>query len=149
MRAIDGDDPAAVLLASFLLIAHRLAEAVAVEVDKRVRSAYARAHRPAPEVRLIQLRPTARPHDSASPTDGSQPSARREPDHRWWVSPFTRLQPCGPGRSQRETVLILPFVNGPRGKPLRASTTVGLLAAPKSTTPSGNPIAQSHVDGEQ
>lgn len=147
-ESVDAAHPAATMLTTFLLIAHRLTETSQVIIDKKIRAAYARAHRPAPEVRLVHLRPSARP-DTQGDGFRADGSARREPDYRWWVPPFVRNQPCGPGRTQREPVLILPHINGPRGKPVRASTTVRILAQPKPRPATQTDTTVSHVDGER
>lgn len=146
---LDSGHPSAVLIATFLLIAHRLAESAGVSVDRRIRRSYLREGRPAPEVRLVHLRPAARPSaGNADESAGDADRVRREPEYRWWCAPFTRNQRRGPGLSEVETILVLPFINGPRGKPVRASTTVRLLAQPKSKPTSNTAEAVSHVDGD-
>jgi hypothetical protein len=139
-HGVYGDHPAAVLLATWLLIAHRLTESIPVAVDPPIRKAYARSGRPTPEVQLVRLGPhPQRGAGTLAAAHGAQAHARRQPDHRWWVKPFVRNQPHGPRGTLRKPVLVFPFVNGPAGKPIRASTTVRILAQPTAREPGGKP----------
>jgi hypothetical protein len=96
-------------------------------VDKRIRRAYARAGRAAPQVRLVRLRP--RTGSPASPGG----SAAREYTHRWWVDPYWRDQPYGPGRALRKRRLVAGSVRGPGDKPLVLKPTVRVLGSTRTT----------------
>jgi hypothetical protein len=125
---VNGSDPLAALVTSWLLIAQRLAEAQPTPVAPPIRKAYARAHRPAPEVRLVRITPTR----SSSPSPGTSDrtsTGRATPDHRFWVSAHQRNQAHGPGRSLRKLIDIDPFLKGPEDKPIKASTTVRILGS--------------------
>ena len=84
---VDAASPAAVLVATWLLIAQRLAETTPVDVGKAIRKAYQRSGRPAPDVRLVRIRGT----DPPRPTSATTPPARSGEgqstphEYRWWV----------------------------------------------------------------
>ena len=129
---VDADSPAAVVVATWLLIAQRLAETTPVQVDKAIRKAYQRAGRPAPDVRLVRIRgahPTRHTGGPVTPQrfNGERPATPRE--YRWWVKAHWRQQPYGPGRRLRRPFLVLPQLRGPDDKPIKASTVVRMLAA--------------------
>lgn len=71
------------------------------------------------DVQVVTLR---RPRHA--PPDDHEPGAHREYSHRWIVRPHYRLQPYGPGRTQRRLILIGPYVKGPEDKPLKTPTRV-------------------------
>jgi len=128
---VDAGSPAAVLVATWLLIAQQLTETAPVPVDKAIRKAYQRAGRPAPDVRLVRIRgttSTTRPAGAttARPPGGDQPPNPHE--YRWWVKAHWRQQPYGPGRALRRPLLVLPQLRGPEDKPIKASTVVRMLA---------------------
>ncbi|MBT8227332.1 MAG: hypothetical protein HKP61_05360 [Dactylosporangium sp.] len=124
---VNGDDPLAALVASWLIIAQQLTRAEPATVDPPIRRAYARTHRPPPEVHLVRIKPgTPRPAPATAVSDRT-PSGRAKPDHRFWVSGHERNQAYGPGRSLRRKIDIDPFLKGPEGAPIKASTTVRIL----------------------
>jgi len=131
---VNGDDPLAALLSSWLIIAQQLTQDDAAPVDPPIRKAYARARRQPPEVRLVRIKPVSsqpRPTDTA----GERPSSgRAKPAYRYWVSPHERNQAYGPGRTLRKKIDIDPFLKGPEGAPIKASTTVRILGAARTKT---------------
>jgi hypothetical protein len=143
---IDANDPAAVIVTTWLLIAQRLTETTEVEVDKTIRRAYQRAGRPAPEVRLVRIRgnsPARRTAGSAA--DRTAGGQQRE--YRWWVKAHWRQQPYGPGRVLRRPLLVLPQLRGPADKPIKASTVVRMLtAAPARPNPARAGTATTTTD---
>jgi hypothetical protein len=135
---VNGDDPLAALVASWLIIAQQLTREEQTPVDASIRRAYARAHRPAPEVHLVRIKPGT-PRPAPNPPLGTATRAgRAKPDHRFWVSAHERNQAYGPGRTLRKRIDIDPFLKGPEGAPIKASTTVRVLGT--SRTP---PVAQN------
>jgi hypothetical protein len=127
---IDETSPVAVLVATWLLIAQRLAETIPVEVDKAIRKAYQRSGRPTPEVRLVRIRgtnPTGRSGTATPRPNGDRPPTPHE--FRWWVKAHWRQLAYGPGRTLRRPFLVVPQVRGPKDKPIKASTVVRMLAA--------------------
>ncbi|GAA3742175.1 hypothetical protein GCM10022225_27210 [Plantactinospora mayteni] len=125
---VNGDHPLASLVASWLIIAQQLTRDEPTPVDPPIRKAYARAHRPPPEVRLIRIKPaTSRPSPPPTTADDRTPSGRAKPDHRYWVSAHERNQAYGPGRSLRKKIDIDPFLKGPEDAPIKPSTTVRIL----------------------
>ncbi|MBO3736656.1 hypothetical protein [Actinoplanes flavus] len=124
---VNGDHPLAALIASWLIIAQQLTHDEPTPVDSPIRKAYARARRPAPEVRLLRIRPRSSPPQLAdTPTAGAR-TGRAKPDHRFWVSGHKRNQAYGPGRTLRQEIDIDPFLKGPENLPIKASTTVRVL----------------------
>ncbi|MEU2616164.1 hypothetical protein ABZ570_32040 [Micromonospora sp. NPDC007271] len=122
-------DPAAALVATWLLIAQQAAEVTAVKVDKVVRKTYARMNRPAPEVQIVHIRAS---RTAISPKTGSAPGeATHSQTSRFWVSGHWRNQPYGPGRALRRPVYINPFLRGPDDAPIKLSTTVRMLSSHK------------------
>jgi hypothetical protein len=138
---VDADSPAAVVVATWLLIAQRLAETGPVQVDKAIRKAYQRAGRPAPDVRLVRIRGTHATRHTGGPATPQQSNGEQAPaphEYRWWVKAHWRQQPYGPGRTLRRPLLVLPQLRGPDDKPIKASTVVRMLAAapaPPAPTP--------------
>jgi hypothetical protein len=126
---IGADSPAALVVTTWLLIAQKLAETTPTEVDRTIRKAYQRSGRTAPEVRLVRIRGTATPSGprTVTKTATGDPQA---PDrqYRWWVRGHWRNQAYGPGWTLRRPVFIDPQIRGPEGKPLKADTTVRILA---------------------
>ncbi len=128
---VDARSPAAVLVATWLLIAQRLTETSPVEVDKAIRKAYQRSGRPAPEVRLVRIR-GANPTRPGGGSEFRNLGGKRQSmphEYRWWVKAHWRRQPYGPGRALRRPLLVLPQLRGPDDKPIKASTVVRMLAA--------------------
>ncbi len=126
---VNGGDPLAGLVTSWLIIAQQLALYEPTPVDPPIRKAYARARRPPPEVRLIRIRPPDSSAQSTATTGGRTPTGRAKPDHRYWVSGHERNQAYGPGRSLRKKIDIDPVLKGPEDKPIKASTTVRILGS--------------------
>ncbi|MEV6494491.1 hypothetical protein AB0M20_38595, partial [Actinoplanes sp. NPDC051633] len=112
------------LITTWLLIAQQIAAAEPAVVDTAITRAYARAGRPAPDVRVLRIR-GPRTGQLARPASGQ----RRPAAARVWVAGHWRNQPYGPGRALRRPVYIHPFLRGPQNLPIAASTTVRILGA--------------------
>jgi hypothetical protein len=132
---VNGSDPLAGLVASWLIIAQQLTQDEPAPVDPPIRKAYARARRQPPEVRLIRIKPTRAEPRPAEPASERTPTGRAKPDHRYWVSAHPRNQAYGPGRALRKEIDIDPFLKGPEGAPIRASTTVRILGSARTHHP--------------
>jgi len=129
---LNAESPLAALVASWLIIAQQLTHDEPTLVDPPIRKAYARARRPAPEVRLIRIKPRhSQPQTTETPS-GRSPTGRAKPDHRYWVSGHERNQAYGPGRSLRHKIQIDPFLKGPDDAPIKASTTVRVLGTSRT-----------------
>jgi hypothetical protein len=126
---VDADDSTtAVVVATWLLIAQKLAETVESDVDRSIRRAYQRSGRPAPQVRLVRIRGSASPSNATAGTPQRSTDAPTvERTYRWWVRGHWRNQPYGPGRTRHRWIFIDPQLRGPDGKPIKASTTVRIL----------------------
>ncbi|WBB69115.1 hypothetical protein [Micromonospora sp. WMMD812] len=126
---LPGDHPAAALVATWLLIAQQAADIRPADIAKAVRKAYARADRPAPQVRIVGIRGSRTTTPSGTrPAPGDSAPVRTT---RFWVSGHWRNQPYGPGRSLRRPVYINPFLRGPDDAPIKLHTTVRILRSPK------------------
>lgn len=137
-HTVDGSDPLAGLVASWLIIAQQLTQADPTPADPAIRKAYGRAHRPPPDVRVVRIKPLrSRPELTPTGPDHT-PSGRAKPDHRYWVSAHKRNQAHGPGRSLRKEIDIDPFLKGPEDAPIKPSTTVRILGTAR----------QRHDDGD-
>jgi hypothetical protein len=103
---IAADHPAAPLLVAWLLIAQRLAETSPLPVPRAVQRAQARTGRPAPEVRLVRVRPrrTSPPNRHHQATDSAAPAA----NVRVWITGYWRQQPHGPESSLRTLTPAIP-----------------------------------------
>jgi hypothetical protein len=133
-QTLSHDGPAAPLLATWLLIAQKAAEAVPVELDKATRRAYARQQRPAPEVRLVRIRiRTGGP--ARTGVIGGIGRGRAPLQEREWVGGHWKQQAYGPGRSQRRLTYVAAYLRGPDNKPIRASSTVRVLGSTRAPTP--------------
>jgi hypothetical protein len=125
--------PAAPLVATWLLIAQKAAETVPVELDRATRRAYARQHRPVPEVRVVRIRARAanpsRVCGSSSAGQGRGPLTRRE-----WVGGHWKNTAHGPKRGQRRLIYVHPYIRGPEGTEVRAATTVRVLGNTRNPT---------------
>lgn len=122
---INGEHPLGPLATTWLFIHQRLTQTIAAKPDKPTTKAYARAKRPAPDIRIVQIHPRrAEPPQPADPTTGR---SRAKPDHRFWVSGHERNQAYGPGRSLRQKIDIQPFLKGEEHLPIKLSTTVRVL----------------------
>ena len=125
---LDGSHPLGPLITTWLLIKQKMAEIVPAKLPKGTTKAYQRSNRPAPEVRIVGIRPPSVP---TVPRE-KEAEGRRErakPDHRFWVSGHERQQAYGPGRSLRKPIDIDPFLKGDEGLPIKLSTTVRVLAS--------------------
>jgi hypothetical protein len=105
---VNGNDPLAALVASWLLIAQKLAEAEPTPVEPSIRKAYRRSRRQPPEVRLVRIKPADNTEQSAAA--GPSTAGRAKPDHRFWVSGHKRNQAYGPDRTLRKEIDIDPFL---------------------------------------
>jgi hypothetical protein len=122
---INGEHLLGPLATTWLFIHQRMTETVAAKPDKSTAKAYARAKRPAPDIRIVQIRPRpAEPQQHAQTAAGR---TRAKPDHRFWVSGHERNQAYGPGRSLRQKIEIQPFLKGDEELPIKLSTTVRVL----------------------
>jgi hypothetical protein len=108
------------MMATFWLLASQpnIAEASDAPLPRPVRRREERAGRPAPRVRLVDVRRPRRPP--------GPPGAHRDVDwsHRWVVRGHWRQQAYGPGRTLHRPRWIAPFVKGPDDKPLVVDETV-------------------------
>ncbi|MDT4995632.1 MAG: hypothetical protein QOH97_5524 [Actinoplanes sp.] len=123
--ALDGRHPLGPLMTTWLLINQQMAETVPAKLPKATTKAYHRSQRPAPDVRIVQIRP--RSGIPSEPVGAAGTRTRAKPDHRFWVSGHDRQQAYGPGRSLRRTVEIQPFLKGSDDLPIKLSTTVRIL----------------------
>lgn len=64
-------------------------------------------------VTVVDIRKRA-PQPQGEQTEGSGDSRY---SHRWWVDPFWRRQPVGPGRKERRWTLVVGHLRGPGDKP--------------------------------
>ena len=122
-------DPYRVLITTWLLIAQQVTDDRPAVVEKGIVRAYARAGRPAPQVRLLSIR-APRPSTGPGSTGGGT-GQRRPLAARVWVTGHWRNQPYGPGRSLRRPVYIHPFLRGPQDQPITPSSTVRILGSPQ------------------
>jgi hypothetical protein len=126
--ALDGSHPLSPLVTTWLLINQQMAEAVPTKLPKGIAKAYQRSNRPAPDVRIVRIKPR-----STSPTpERTEPGSagtRATPDHRFWVSGHERQQAYGPGRGLRRPIDIQPFLKGDESLPIKLSTTVRVLGS--------------------
>jgi len=138
---VDGSKPLAALVASWLIIAQQLTRDEPTPADPPIRKAYARAHRPPPEVRLVGIKPASSQPQPAQAEHDRTPSGRAKPDHRYWVSGHPRNQAHGPGRSLRKVIDIDPYLKGPEDAPIKASTTVRVLGSTRARRVDGDSSA--------
>ncbi|MFI1995314.1 hypothetical protein [Actinoplanes sp. NPDC020271] len=124
---IDGAHPLGPLMTTWLLIKQRMAETIPAQLPKGIRKSYQRNKRPAPEVRIVQIRPRRTTAPTPSDTPSASKKARAKPDHRFWVSGHERQQAYGPGRTLRKPIDIEPFLKGDDDLPIKLSTTVRVL----------------------
>lgn len=122
----------ATLVATWLLSGQdNLADTATEGADRAVRRAYARANRPAPEVRLVQLRTRNRPDATTSTADGDRPT--RVYSHQWWVEGHFRDQLYGPNRSLRKRIFVAGHLAGPDDKPVRLRPSVRVLGSTRTS----------------
>jgi hypothetical protein len=125
---LDGRHPLGPLITTWLLINQQMAEAVPAKLPKGTTRAYQRSQRPAPEVRIVRIKPRGT-DPSPELTQPGSPRNRAKPDHRFWISGHERQQAYGPGRSLRRPVDIQPFLKGDENLPIKLSTTVRVLGS--------------------
>ncbi|BEL05710.1 hypothetical protein Q0Z83_039010 [Actinoplanes sichuanensis] len=121
-HTVTADDPLAPLAATWLVIAQQLTRDEPTPPEPGLGRSYRRARRPPPDIRIVRIKPAARRTTTVNTAGG-----RRPPEHRFWVSGHTRHQPYGPGRTLRRDIPIDPYLKGPDGAPIKASTTVRIL----------------------
>lgn len=100
----------------FLTAQPGVAEVQPVVLDKALYKAYARARRPSPSVRLVDLR--RRKRAAAVPGRTYSLTVRFMVDGHW------RNQAYGPGRALRRRRYIWDYLKGPAGAPLKLKTPV-------------------------
>jgi hypothetical protein len=126
---LPGADPAAALVATWLLVVQQAASVTTAEVDRAIRKTYARTNRPAPEVRIVRIRANRGTRSSlgrSASSDLAHPQSSR-----FWVSGHWRNQAYGPRRALRRPIYISPFLRGPDDAPIKLSTTVRMLSSHK------------------
>jgi hypothetical protein len=123
--ALDGGHPLGPLITTWLLISQQVAEAVGAKLPKGIVKAYQRSNRPAPDVRIVRIKPRTTPTPERSESGSIR--SRSRPDHRFWVSGHERQQAYGPGRALRRPIDIQPFLKGDESLPIKLSTTVRVL----------------------
>jgi hypothetical protein len=133
---LDGGHPLGPLVTTWLLINQQMAEAVPAKLSKSTTRAYQRSKRPAPEVRIVQIKPRST-GPGPKRTERASERTRAKPDHRYWVSGHERQQAYGPGWSLHRTVDIQPFLKGDEGLPIKLNTTVRVLGSRKKTADPG------------
>ncbi|MBO4209790.1 hypothetical protein [Micromonospora echinofusca] len=126
---LDGRHPLGPLVTTWLLVNQQMAETVPAKIPKSTARAYQRSRRPAPEVRIVRIRPRDTT-PATTPEQTASPRTRAKPDHRFWVSGHQRQQAYGPGRSLRRRIDIQPFLKGDDDLPIKLSTTVRVLGSP-------------------
>lgn len=134
---VNGDDPLAGLVASWLIIAQQLTQEEPVVVDAPIRKAYARTRRQPPDVRLVRITPAGPQPGPTGEASERTPSGRAKPDHRYWVSGHPRNQAYGPDRALRRKIDIDPYLKGPQDAPIKASTTVRILGSARGQCTDG------------
>jgi hypothetical protein len=115
-------DPLAPLAATWLIIAQQLTHDEPAVPDPALGRAYRRNRRQPPDIRIVRIKPAAR-----RAATGGTSGGRARPTHRFWVSAHTRHQAYGPGRTLRRDIPIDPYLKGPDGAPIKASTTIRIL----------------------
>jgi hypothetical protein len=127
-QALPAGGQAVVLVATWLLIGQQVTETIPIELDRALRRAYARQRRPAPEVRIVRLKPRPTRATAGGAAGRAAERGGRGPlREREWVGEHWKHQPYGPGRAQRRLIYIAPYLRGPDDQPIRASTTVRVL----------------------
>jgi hypothetical protein len=121
-HTVAGGDPLAPLAATWLIIAQQLTRTEPAAPEPALGRAYRRNLRRPPDIRIVRIKPAAR---RTAPTTGG--GGRAQPTYRFWVSAHIRHQAYGPGRTLRRDVPIDPYLKGPDGAPIKASTTIRIL----------------------
>ena len=134
--ALDGNHPLGPLITTWLLIHQEMAEAVPASLPKGTTRAYQRNNRPAPDVRVVRIKPRTATTPSPRQQKPDRSRTRAKPNHRFWVSGHERQQAYGPGRSLRKPIDIQPFLKGDEGLPIKLSTTVRILGSRTAAQPS-------------
>jgi hypothetical protein len=111
---------AMVLRSAWLLMRQPLAEQTTERASRPARRRLARDGLPAPDVRVVHIRRSARQAGQHAAGDSSS----REYGCQWWVNGHWRTYWCGPGRRRPEDRWISPYVAGPEGKPVRGTERV-------------------------
>jgi hypothetical protein len=125
-RILDDEDnsgvvgPLSLLLATWMLMRQPITSITRGSMPPRVRKEIRKRGRIRGDVSVINLRRRA-PSDHP-PADGEP--VRREYHYRWTVKGHWRLQPCGPGRAEREWIYIFAHVKGPADAPLKQRARV-------------------------
>lgn len=93
-------------------------------IERHARKRYQREYKldDPPTVQVVALRRTARVE--REPAVGESEAAKREYHCRWIVAGHPRLQPVGPGRTERKLIWIAAYPKGPADKPLRTREKV-------------------------
>jgi hypothetical protein len=120
---VNSGDPLAALAATWLIIAQQLTRDEPGAPEPALGRAYRRNRRQPPDIRIVRIKPAAR----RAATGDTRGGGRAQPTHRFWVSAHTRNQAYGPGRTLRRAVPIDPYLKGPDGAPIKASTTIRIL----------------------
>ena len=94
-------------------------------IERHARKRYQREHKLAepPTVRVVALRKTA-----AQPVEHTESEATRHLTVRFVVSGHPRLQPCGPGRTDKKLIWIDPYPKGPADAPFKESSSTKVFA---------------------
>jgi hypothetical protein len=131
-QPLPGRSHTAALVATWLLIAQKVTEAVPADLGRAIRKAYARQRRPVPDVQVVRIRsrPGSRTTARHGTTGGRQPLQARE-----WVGEHWKQQAYGPGRSRRKLIYIAPYLRGPDDQPIRATSTVRVLGSTRHRQP--------------
>jgi hypothetical protein len=111
-------DYLSLLASSFLFLQQKVMTHTSVPTERHMRKRLQRERwQHVPDVQVVQLR---KRQGTVSPSGEHQPV---DWQCQWWVGAseggFWRSQPCGPGRTERKHIWILPFVKGPQDKPLK------------------------------
>ena len=108
------------LLSTWFLMSQPGVAAVETKpADKALRRAYARAQRPAPEVRVVDLR-----RHASRDADQPQEAPQRTYSVRWMVRGHWKNQAYGPARSLRKRIYVAPFLKGPDNAPLKTDVPI-------------------------
>ncbi|WP_229070796.1 hypothetical protein [Actinoplanes sp. DH11] len=126
-HTMDGDDPLAALVATWLIIAQQATRTTPSPAEPGIQRAYRRARRRPPEIHTISIKGPALRGIGQRGTAAT--GSRATPDYRYWVSGHTRRQAYGPGRALRRDIEIDPFLKGPADAPIKSSTTVRILGS--------------------
>lgn len=121
-----GHQVMATILATFFLIAQPGVTTETTErANPRLTRAYKRAGRPAPDVRVVDLRQRTAAEQRAAQLITT---ATRKLSVRFLVRGHWKRQAYGPARSLRKSIYVQPIIKGPAGAPLKTTpTTVKVL----------------------